>query len=387
MATQIQQLPTNIDKLLDTVYKLKEKSFLVPPIPKIPIQTYLMTPRQIAKKIILVSSGAITAAGDILQASSNDTNTIITSASALGADIPNNNPMNNYDTQFALNASQMIGQIVTPESAHFIVYGKFKRDVDGNLIDNEIKDPDCVFTKLAMPSSHPTFTEIQVMIMKVTRTLTLLPIKQKDMLDDIAQAMIAIPASIVSIASAAAILPPGAGIPVAFSAFQGLMANIMNVVAKISGVATECNIEYLNYLPLLVEAQKIDALIGIINAQLIAINTILMTIDGLTKIIPSVPTPPGVGNQPGEPVTLEVKANPTSVTHDIKQNVTLSATASKGSWEYNYQWLDNTGKVLATKKDLVIIDGPFTTTTYTCKVTDKKDSANSVSSDITVLVI
>lgn len=392
MASQLQQLPTNVTKLMDTVFTLKNKSFLVPPVPKVPIENYLLTPRQIAKKIILVSAGSISAAGQIINQTQSSVNQSITSANMLGADIPPNqstSPLSNYDQQFANNAAMMIGQIVTPESAHFVVYGKFKRDADGNLIDNEIVDPDCVFTKLAMPSTHPTFNDIQIMVNKVLKTIRLLPIKEKDMLDDIAQSMIAIPASIVSIASAAAILPPGAGIPVAFSAFQGLMANIMNVVSKISELATGVEIENLNYLPLLVEAAKVDAVIGILNAQLIAINTILMTVDGLTKIIPSVPTPPGVGNEPGNPVSVEVSSNINNIPVNVETDVKLKATASNGSWEYIYSW-SGPGNFKSTEKEPTIkkLKGTIVgqSLTYTCKVTDKKDSANNTTGTVAIVV-
>ena len=384
--TQAEQLPKNVNALIDKVIELKSKTFLVPPIPKIEITQLLLTKRQIAKKILLVSSGVISSAGQVVQSASVISNTTITSANSLGADIPSDgvtDVMSNYDVNFALNASQMIGQVMTPETSHFIVYGKFKRNADGTLIDNEILDPDCVLHKLAMPETHPTFSEIQVMIAKVNKLLKMLSIKQQDMLDDIAQALISIPASVTSIAAAAAILPPGAGVPVAFSAFQGLIANIMNIVTKISGVAVD--LEYLNYIPLLVDAQKLDAILGLVNAQIMAINTVLDTIDALTKIIPNVPTPPGVGVKPGDPVKVEATATPNMKSYNVPVDIILSAKASNGSWDYNYQW-SGPNNFKSTDKEVTIKGGPFVTTEYTVTAIDKKDSANTAKSTILVEV-
>lgn len=383
--TQAEQLPKNIDKILEKVYELKSKTFFTPPVAVIDIKPMLLTKRQIAKKIILVSAGVISDIGQAVPAIEGAVQSTITSANQLGADIPNENSsiQSNYDVQFALNASQMIGKAMTPEAAHFIVYGKFKRDANGRLIDNEILDPDCVFTKLAMPDTHPTMSEIQIKINNVTKFLRMLGIKQQDLLDAIAQSMIAIPASITAIASAVAILPPGAGIPVAFSAFQGLIANIMSLVSKVSDVTID--MEYLNYLPLLVEAQKLDSVLGIVNAQLIAIHTILSTIDNITKIIPSVPTPPGVGDTPGDPVTVEATANPGRVIIGSPQDVKLSAKASNGSWEFNYTWY-GPGGFKSTEQNVIIIGGPVATTTYQVKAVDKKDASNSATSEITIFV-
>lgn len=394
MATQLEQLPINIEKLTDKVYELTSKTFLVPPIPSLVdlIRPYLMTDRQIAKKIILIVAGSITSAGKIIESVSvaagetiAGVNSLVESGSNMNSGM--NNIMNNNEMAMAINASIMIGQKVTPETAHFIVYGKFKRDDNGKLIDNEILDPDCVLTKIAMPSIHPTMSSIKVMIAQVINTLKMMGIKQAQLLDDIAQTSIAISASITSIASAAVILPPGAGIPVAFAAFQGLMANIMALINKITSVLL--GVEYLNYLPLLVEAEKIDTVIGLVNTQIIALYTILNTIDGLIKILPIVPTPPGVGNVPGNPVTIEVTATPNIITIGVPiggQDVTLKATASNGSWEFDYKWTGPDG-FNWDEKEVTIQRGPFETSTYTCTATDKKDSANSASGSVTVTVV
>lgn len=388
MASQAEQLPKNIETLISTVTEIKSKTFLVPQLPKIEIDKFLLTKRQIAKKMILISAGAIGAAGNVVEGVTAGANTIITSTAALDGSSTTINPVteatNSFEYNFALNAANMIGQKVTPEAAHFIVYGKFLRDSDGNLIDNEVLYPECVLQELAMPDTHPTMANIQVMITQAQRVLRMLPIKQQEMLDDIAQAMIAIPASITSIASAAAIMPPGAGIPVAFSAFQGLMANIMNIVSKIAGVTVD--IEYLNYIPLLVDSSKLDAILGIINGVLIAINTVLMTIDGLTSIIPSVPTPPGVGNEPGEPIEVEGSIIPDTINKYDVREVVLKANATKGSWEYEYRWYGPNG-FSSTEKEIKILVGPFDSSqTFRLQAIDKKDTSNASSIDVVLTV-
>lgn len=381
--TQAEQLPKNIDILIDKIYELKEKTFFAPPVPKIDINSMVLTKRQIAKRMLLLSGGIISSSGAAVQNLAGSTNKIITSANMMGIDASSddiNSVMDDYDTQFALNAAQTIGKAITPETAHFIVYGKFKRDSNGNLIDDEIQDPDCVLKELAMPDSHPTMTEIGVMIKKTTKALRMLGIKQQELLDDVAQTMIAIPSSVTAIASAAVILPPGAGIPVAFSAFMGLMSNIMNLVSKISGLAID--IENLTYLPIIL-GERADSIIGVINTQLIAIITILTTIDGLTRLVPSVSIPPGVGNQPGEPIEIEASASPEVIQYGQSTDVYLSVKATKGSWEYDYKWRGTDG-FYAEGKNIKIAGGPLVTTIYEVTVTDKKHKANIAKAEVRV---
>jgi len=122
-----------------------------------------------------------------------------------------------------------------------------------------------------------------------------------------------------------------------------------------------------------------------VNAQIIAINTILATIDSLTKIIPSVPTPPGVGNEPGAPVSVEATAVPDIKPYNVPVDIELSAKASNGSWEYDYQWR-GPNNFSATGKKVIINKGPYITTEYTVTAIDKKDSANTASATVLVRV-
>ena len=41
--TQAEQLPKNIDKLIEKIYELKEKTFFAPPVPKIDIDSMILT--------------------------------------------------------------------------------------------------------------------------------------------------------------------------------------------------------------------------------------------------------------------------------------------------------------------------------------------------------
>jgi len=384
--SQITDLPININKLIDKVLELKEKTFLVPPVPKIDISKAVMTPRQIAKRILLISAGAVTATGNMIESGVGATNIVINTANSTGADINTeefDNVLDSKNTVVASTAARMLGQIANEETAHLIVYGKFKRDANGKLIDNEILDPDCVLHKIAMPDTHPTMADVSRMVTKVTKVLKMLGIRQQDLLDDIMQASIAIPASIMSMASAAAILPPGAGLPVAFSAFQGLMATIMNLVSKIAYVID--GVEDLNYLPMIIQSDKLDAILVNVNAALIAINVILDTIDGLTKIMPSFPSPPGLGNEPAEAVKVTASADPGNVS--ITQDFTLVSTASNGSWEYNYQWTGPNG-FSSTSAEVTVYGGMIQNGNYTFSVTasDKKDSSNKATAEVTVVV-
>jgi hypothetical protein len=237
-----------------------------------------------------------------------------------------------------------------------------------------------------MPEIHPTMANIQVMITQLTKVLNMLPIRANELASDIMQSSMAIAANITAIASAAAILPPGAGVPVAFSAFQSLLANLMNLISKVSNVAID--LEYLNYLPLLVDATKVDAVLNTINGILVIINTTLATVDTITSFISSsaaAPTPPGVAGTPGEPITVEATAYPDTVNEFYAGGIKLSATANKGSWEYIYRWTGPDG-FLSSDKDLYLTATPYQSTEYTVTVTDKNDSANSASTTVWVTV-
>lgn len=379
MATQIEQLPINIKRLTEKAMELKGKTFLVPPMPKLDITPVLLTKRQAAKKRLLLASGAISASGMAVQAGESAVQGTISAAS--GLDGTPSQIKTNYDVAFTANAARMIGAKMTPEAAHFIVYGKFKRDGNGKLIDNEIEDPDCVFTKLAMPDTHPTLGDIDKMIDDLTKALRMMGIRQAELIQDIAQFMISLPATIVSIASAAVILPFGAGVPTAFSAFQAFMQNLMNLASRLGDFSQD--LQFLSFLPLVIQAEKIDSIIGIVNVQINAIYALLSAIDVLLNIIPSVPSPPGLGNTPGESITLEVKAEPDKLLIGLRENVILKATATKGSWEYKFEW-SGPGGFKSTDKETVIVDGPYSTTTYTCVAIDKKDSSNRATASVTV---
>jgi hypothetical protein len=379
MSTQAELLPGNIKKLKEKAIDMKGKTFIVPSMPKLDITPLLLTKRQAAKKRLLIASGVISAAGTTVIAVQNDVEQTVSATSALdGSPSP---IKKNYDVAYAANAARMIGAKMTPEAAHFIIYGKFKRDANGQLIDNEIEDPDCVFTKLAMPDTHPTLGEIDKMVDDLVKALNMMGIRQAELIQDIAQFIISVPATVTAIASAAVILPPGSGIPTAFATFQAFMQNLMNLASRLGDFSED--IHFLNYLPLLIEAQKIDSIIGIVNIQINAIYTLLCAIDTLLNVIPSVASPPGLGGTPGDPVTVEVKAEPSKIRVGVAQDVKLTASATNGSWEYTYKWTGPDG-VISTDKNVTILDGPYVTTTYTCIVTDKKDNTNSTSANVTV---
>jgi hypothetical protein len=281
---QVENLTKNVKKLTQTIYDLKKKSFLSPPIPQIDIASIAMTPRQIAKKVILVSCGSISAAGEITQ---NTANASINAAGALGD--PNavkaSEAINSPEALSAFTGARMLKSVVTPESAHLIVYGKLMRDANGKLVDNEVLHPECVFDGLAMPKTHPTLQDVQKYVMLADRAVKMIGIKNQDLLDDIAQAMISIPANITAMVSAAALMPPGAGIPVAFAAFQNLIQVIMGLTMKITellGVLPD-----LEYIPLVLPKEQIDVVLIPVNVILSALITIMSTINGVTSMIPS----------------------------------------------------------------------------------------------------
>ena len=190
-----------------------------------------------------------------------------------------------YDMAFAANAASMLNQVITPETAHLIVYGKIKRAADGTIIDNEVLDPDCVLHKFAMPDNHPSLSQIKELKNLVVKALKMLFAKYQDIIDDVAQAMISIPANITAMISAAAILPPGSGLPVAFAALQTLISTIMNLVQKVAPIPDY--LHYLDNLPMLIPMEALNAILVSLNVTLTALLTILDTVDAVSKLIPS----------------------------------------------------------------------------------------------------
>ncbi len=355
MPTQTELLPQNIKKLNDKIIQMKSKSTLAPPVPKLEIDNMIMTKRQISKRRLLMAGGIISASGQLINATNTASSATISNLNDLGADIDTSgtdDALANKEVQFAQNASQMIGQKMTPEAAHYIVYGKFKRGPNGELIDNEIEDPDCVNTSTGMPDTHPTFEDIQLTTNRALKALKMLGLRQQELIEDTAQYLISLPATVMAISSAAAIMPFGAGVPTAFAVFQTFVQNTMNLVSKIGNFAID--IEYLNPLPILIAAEKIDAVIGVINAQLNLIYTLLSVFDNLTATMPSVPSPPGQNNTPADPINVDITMTPSPA--QMLKDVKITTSVTGGSWEYKYEWKTNdvNNTVLSNKKELTL---------------------------------
>jgi hypothetical protein len=280
---QVETLTKNIDILTATIYKLKEKTFLTPSIPQIDISSMVMTPRQIAKRVLLVSSGLVNVSGQITQ---NVTTTGLYTAQSLGIDTTMaQEALNSPDALATLTATKIAGMVTTEEEAHLIVYGKIMRDANGKIIDNEKLYPECVEYNLGMPKIHPTLTEVKKYVNLATKAIKMIGIKEQDLLDDIMQAAISIPANITAMVSAVAIMPPGSGLPVAFAAFQSMVATIMGLTAKITDIVNI--LPDLEYVPLVLPKEIVDAVLIPVNVILTALNTIMGTIDTVTSLIPS----------------------------------------------------------------------------------------------------
>ena len=74
---------------------------------------------------------------------------------------------------------------VSEEDAHFIVYGKLKRE-NGKLVDNEIKDPDCVDETCGIPEEHNLKKEIKEKFKEFKKSIRTFIINAKDLIKEIA---------------------------------------------------------------------------------------------------------------------------------------------------------------------------------------------------------
>ena len=219
------------------------------------IEPNILTERQIAKKMLVISSGMMPAVGNIPSAPTLDEKT-----------------------------------------AHLIVYGKLKYKVDGTLSDNEITDPTCVYDpennpedfKLTGVTTPMSAKSMMMMWIKDAKS----QVKKSFMQIGLKSKAIEIAADhfIGSITIAAATVP-GYSLPTAINpgaikkAFSDVGDAGNNLSAKINDL-----IDYfdpiLQFLPfLLPDTAIIDTILSIVNAILSAINIILTVIAGLMPTI------------------------------------------------------------------------------------------------------
>lgn len=383
MSQQIDNLIKNIDDLTNTVIDIGEKINQLSAI-KAPTFTFseiggsgtfkFMTNRQIAKKIIMMGGSKFGSAGAQIN-------------SAISANTP---------PQVAGGINATLGQEINSideDTAHLMVYGKFLYDANGRLIDNEERFPDCVAKPgqglsgiTHMSNSFPLLQWAKNAKKEFTFAMAGLRIKVGELGQAFIDMQFQLILAVTTLASAVTILPPGSGLPTALSAVKSIPTTLMAFQTRIMQLVPF--LSPLSYLEVLIPIDKVDSVLIPINIVLnlikrpfSVIDTILSLVTALTGATPPVP---GVDGEPAEPITVNIIANPTVLPtgNPLNISVNLAANASKGSWQYTYKWTSDPPGFVASTKEVKVI--PKATTKYTVKVSDAKDSNNSVTSDITI---
>jgi hypothetical protein len=234
---QLNQLNENIEELEYIIYLLtkSEKAF--------DYEQYLLTPRQIAKKIMSLGSPLM--------------------PKLEGVPVDEDNE----------------------KSIHMVVYGKYKVDENGTLIDNEKKDPDCVDPDKCLNLKHPIFDRIKVLYKELKNSLKQIPAKLSQLGDAYVLAGQQIITGTLALVSSAIVLPIGSGVPAALAAVQTIVSAI-----------TDLQYKTLEILPLLgpllnIPLMIMDAGIAIILAAINLILTALILIIGSIVTLKQLITP------------------------------------------------------------------------------------------------
>jgi len=380
---QIEDLNKNIETLTEKIESISEK--ISTPLVKIDVSDAdedgdfkFMTDRQVMKKIVM-NGGDVTGLG---------------SADVPDYDIPTDliDEDDNQDPE---------------ERAHFIVYGKlllkspdvvYTRNISDKYVDNEIEYPECFDKKHAMSDTHPLKTWVKDIKKEVKKSVKQVGIKTGEIVDAGIQLGIEVAAATVTLGSSAVIMPPGSGLPVAFSAVLSIFTSLQSFQTKIVTIVPF--LAPLTFLGVLLPIAIVEVVIGIVNGALLAIVTAIGTIEGLISVITGIKSmllgavPAGIPSveganmttSPPEEMELIVTANPSTI--NVGEMTKLDIIASKGSWKYDYSWSSTHNaniafKFLSTEKTLEV--SPPLTTTYKVEVTDSSGSKKI--QDIIVTVI
>jgi len=131
--------------------------------------------------------------------------------------------------------------LMTEEDAQLFIYGKLYYK-NGILYDNDILDPSCVSKPTddnyhkPIDDSHPISKQIDKWIKELKDSLIQLGIKLGEFIDLIADTTVTIALALTSLVSSVIILPFGAGMPTALTAVKTMMMAIKTLKSKIGEI-------------------------------------------------------------------------------------------------------------------------------------------------------
>lgn len=270
---------------------------------------------------------------------------------------------------------------MSEEDAQLFIYGKVYYE-NGVLFDKDKNDDNspCV----AKPGdedyqppidlkNHNLIIKIEKMIKDFKDGIKQFGAKLGEFLLQIPAAIAVIITSITALISSVMILPFGSGLPSALTAVQTMIATIKELQAKIS--------TFLPFLEPITEAIGLlldkagQVIIGAINTVFGIATKITGLISGILGSLTAVTSIFAAKKKESEEqgISVDVEASDKSIVYG--QSVNLKATASGGDWSFSYQWIDSSGTVLSNSSKFSVT--PRSTTQYTCKVIDGKNTTAS----------
>jgi len=264
-----QAAQSELNSKLDTLTKsLQDMKKIVPPKPDVwkdIIEPQLLTPRRIAKKIMITTCGIVPGVGGI-------------------PSVPK----------------------IDEKTAHLAIYGKLMYDSDGQLIDDEVKHPECVnkikFKKNDSTDNsddndiYPMKDKVKNMKLEVQNAIKAFGKKMEDLEDGVQKAALEVGIGVAAFIDAATNIPKPQP-SLAISSILGILSSITKLQAKvIEFVPLLAPLQYLVFL--LPQAAQI---IGTVTSMLIIPLTVLVTAIGglsalMSPILALIPTPAQVAD-------------------------------------------------------------------------------------------
>jgi len=335
---QIELMTTNVKDLIETIEGIGE-SITTPLIPTPDVESLFLTKEEIMVKILM-------AGGDF-------TGSMVDSG--VGMD---------------------------EETAYEAVYGELQPSgaTAGNLLYPGVVNKD----KTKVKENHPLNTKIEETKQDVKIAVKQIGIKTGEIKDASVQLGIEVGSAAVTIGASATIMPPGSGVPVAFSAVQSIFSSLQSFQTKVEQILPFLG--PLTSLAILIPATAVDSTLAPINVALTTMKSSLGAVESVIGVIGSLKNslspPPGVGESPAEEIELEVSASQPTIS--IGESTKLDVKSTKGTWDYSYSWVsDNDESFYSTVKSPTV--EPHLTTTYTVTVTDSNGASKS--SNIIIIVI
>jgi hypothetical protein len=188
--------------------------------------------------------------------------------------------------QIAKKIFASVSQYQPPDekSIHILVYGKYMVGMDGKVVDNEIKYPECVDKDKALSINHPIMKDtVKNMVRDIKNSFRVLNIKSTELKDAfklaVKQIAIAAPATV----SAATTLPIGSGVAPALAGIQNIVASIKTLQSRVLEILPVLG--PLINLPLIIMEESLNLILSMVNTVLIVLIEVLGLIADLRNLI------------------------------------------------------------------------------------------------------